>query len=124
MCLHVCMHRPAESYGLKTYVPVASELLDWLHASAMPKTLPDGRTESPGVLRIYVASMVILAIFYTVSIMLGAVMQGLGALLRAAGILKGGCCATVSGVGVRGCASSVRDGCRAGQRPDARQVKA
>jgi hypothetical protein len=30
----------------------------------MPKTLPDGRTESPGVLRIYMSSMVILALFY------------------------------------------------------------
>lgn len=30
----------------------------------MPKTLPDGRTESPGVMRIYMSSMVILALFY------------------------------------------------------------
>lgn len=33
----------------------------------MPRTLPDGRVESPGVVRIYIASMAILAFFYACS---------------------------------------------------------
>jgi hypothetical protein len=36
----------------------------------MPRTLPDGRTESPGVLRIYLTSMIILAAFYACSAVL------------------------------------------------------
>jgi hypothetical protein len=50
-------------------------MLEALQRFAMPRTLPDGRTESPGVLRIYLASMIILAGFYACS----AVMQVLGA---------------------------------------------
>jgi hypothetical protein len=52
----------------------------------MPQTLPDGRTESPGVLRIYMASMIILAAFYACSATLGVIFRVAGAALKAVGI--------------------------------------
>jgi hypothetical protein len=48
-------------------IPVITPVLEGLQAFAMPRTLPDGRVESPGVLRIYLASMFILAAFYAIS---------------------------------------------------------
>ena len=48
-------------------IPVITPALDMLQSLAMPRTLPDGRTESPGVVRIYLASMIILAVFYVAS---------------------------------------------------------
>lgn len=48
-------------------IPVITPALEALQRYSMPRTLPDGRTESPGVLRIYLASMVILAAFYAAS---------------------------------------------------------
>ncbi|KIZ00876.1 hypothetical protein MNEG_7083 [Monoraphidium neglectum] len=55
----------------------------------MPRTLPDGRVESPGVLRIYLASMFILAAFYAISAVIQTVVNGLLGGLRAIGILRG-----------------------------------
>jgi hypothetical protein len=68
------MSHPAASGRL----PIIQPALDFLHDFAMPKTLPDGRTESPGVLRIYLASMIILAVFYCCSAALQV--RALGAL--------------------------------------------
>jgi len=79
----------APTYGLKQYVPLVSETVDWLNSNAMPVRRPDGRMESPGVLRIYVASMVCLAVFYTLSLVVGAFMQGVRRMLEALGIVSG-----------------------------------
>jgi hypothetical protein len=57
----------------------------------MPRTLPDGRSESPGVLRIYMSSMVILALFYACSMVLSLILNGVAGILRAVGIM-GECC--------------------------------
>lgn len=54
-------------------IPVAGPVLGYLQDCAMPKKLPDGRTESPGFVRIYFASLILLAVFYAAS----AVLQGL-----------------------------------------------
>ncbi|KAF8055945.1 hypothetical protein HT031_006584 [Scenedesmus sp. PABB004] len=80
---------PAEEkrYTLPVYVPGASELYDFLQDNAMPRKTPDGRTESPGVLRIYLSSMIILALFYACSAALGLVMRVAAAALRAVGLV-------------------------------------
>jgi hypothetical protein len=77
----------------------------WLQNQVMPQTLPDGRTESPGVLRIYMASMIILAAFYACSATLGLIFRVAGAALKAVGIGGEGC-----GVLIRGMAESVPAG--------------
>lgn len=53
----------------------------------MPKTLPDGRSESPGVLRIYMSSMIILALFYACSMVLSLILNGVAGILRAVGVM-------------------------------------
>lgn len=63
----------------------------------MPRTLPDGRSDSPGVLRIYMASMVILATFYACSAVLSLILKGVAGILRAVGVM-GKC----TGVGADG----------------------
>jgi hypothetical protein len=76
---------------LPQYIPVASELYSFLQDNCMPTTLPDGRTESPGVLRIYLASMVILAVFYLCSAVLGLILKSVATILRAVGIMGEWC---------------------------------
>lgn len=51
-CLRAYLRRYVKR-ELPRYIPVASELYSFLQDNSMPRTLPDGRTESPGVLRIY-----------------------------------------------------------------------
>lgn len=72
---------------LPRYIPVASELYDFLQENSMPKTLPDGRTESPGVFRIYMSSMVILAMFYACSAVVSLILRGVAGILRAVGVM-------------------------------------
>lgn len=78
---------PYTKKELPRYIPVASELYSFLQDNAMPRTLPDGRTESPGVLRIYLASMAILATFYACSAVLSLILRGVAGILRAVGIM-------------------------------------
>lgn len=73
-------------YKLPCYVPGASELYDFLQENSMPKKLPDGRTESPGVLRIYLSSLIILALFYACSAVVGLILRSVSVILRAVGI--------------------------------------
>eukprot|EP00775_Hariotina_reticulata_P006881 gene6881-7097_t len=80
-----------QKYQLPRYIPVASELYDFLQENAMPRILPDGRSESPGVWRIYISSLTILALFYACSAVLSLILQGVAAFLRAAGIMGGTC---------------------------------
>lgn len=89
LLLIVCCYRPSytEKYKLPRYIPVASELYDFLQDNAMPKKLPDGRTESPGVLRIYLSSMIILGLFYACSAVLSLILNGVAGILRAVGIM-------------------------------------
>lgn len=87
--------------------------MDWLHDQAMPRTLPDGRVESPGFVRIYLASMAILAAYYAFSLVLGAVLKGARAVLEAAGVMKRGWPATPADVHVGGSACEGRR-CRSG----------
>ncbi|WIA20218.1 hypothetical protein OEZ85_006060 [Tetradesmus obliquus] len=54
--------------------------------NSMPKKLPDGRTESPGVLRIYLSSLIILALFYACSAVVGLILRSVSVILRAVGI--------------------------------------
>lgn len=70
-------------------IPFVTPVLEGLQRLSMPRTLPDGRTESPGVVRIYLASMIILAVFYALSAFLQVITNGVLAMLRAAGVLKG-----------------------------------
>lgn len=86
----ISMPPPPLPWARPPACPLCPQLLDWLHANAMPQKLPDGRSESPGVMRIYVASMVILALFYATSTALGAVLKLVQLSLQAAGIIKGG----------------------------------
>jgi hypothetical protein len=53
----------------------------------MPRKTPDGRTESPGVLRIYLSSMIILALFYACSAVLSLLLRVAAAALRAVGLI-------------------------------------
>lgn len=76
-----------QKYQLPRYIPVASELYDFLQENAMPRTLPDGRTESPGVFRIYISSLTILALFYACSAVVSLILRGVATILRAAGIM-------------------------------------
>jgi hypothetical protein len=55
----------------------------------MPRKLPDGRTESPGVLRIYLSSLIILALFYVASGFVGLILRSVATILRAVGIAGG-----------------------------------
>lgn len=57
-----------------------------LQENSMPKKLPDGRTESPGVLRIYLSSLTILALFYACSTVVGLILRSVATILRAVGI--------------------------------------
>lgn len=52
----------------------------------MPRKLPDGRTESPGVMRIYLSSLIILAAFYVCSAAVALILRSVAAILRAVGI--------------------------------------
>ncbi|GBF94652.1 hypothetical protein Rsub_07388 [Raphidocelis subcapitata] len=70
-------------------IPIVTPALDWLQRFAMPRTLPDGRTESPGVIRIYLASMIILATFYACSAVLQLMLNGVALALKATGVIKG-----------------------------------
>lgn len=74
-------------YELPRYIPVASELYSFLQDNSMPRTLPDGRSESPGVLRIYMSSMVILVVFYMCSAVVSVILRGVAGILRAAGVM-------------------------------------
>lgn len=74
-------------YKLPRYIPGASELYDFLQENAMPRKTPDGRTESPGVLRIYLSSMIILALFYACSAVLSLLLRVAAAALRAVGLI-------------------------------------
>lgn len=76
-----------EKHKLPRYIPVASELYDFLQDNAMPRKLPDGRSESPGVLRIYLSSMIILGLFYMCSAVVSLILNGVAGVLRAAGVL-------------------------------------
>jgi hypothetical protein len=51
----------------------------------MPRVLPDGRSESPGVLRM--CSMIILALFYATSACVSLILRGVSGILRAVGIM-------------------------------------
>jgi hypothetical protein len=57
-----------------------------LQENSMPKKLPDGRTESPGVLRIYLSSLIILALFYACSTVVGLILRSVATILRAVGV--------------------------------------
>lgn len=76
---------------LRAYKLACSCLVNCLQENSMPKKLPDGRTESPGVLRIYLSSLIILALFYACSAVVGLILRSVSVILRAVGI-AGGCC--------------------------------
>jgi hypothetical protein len=67
-------HKPPE---FVTNTPVLREAYYWLQESSMPTKTPDGRTESPGVVRIYLASLAILGAFYVCSAVVGVVVKGI-----------------------------------------------
>lgn len=84
---HVTAVSPSDSVQSTVNIPLVAPFLNYLQEFAMPKPLPDGRTESPGVVRIYLASMMILAAFYLCSAVVSVILNSVAALLRAAGIL-------------------------------------
>ena len=53
----------------------------------MPQKLPDGRTESPGAMRIYCASLILLGFFYAASAVLQALINVFMAVLLKVGII-------------------------------------
>jgi hypothetical protein len=77
----------ALKYQRMRELPVAGPVLGYLQDCAMPKKLPDGRTESPGAMRIYLASLVLLAVFYTASAVLQALINVFVAVLLKLGII-------------------------------------
>ncbi len=89
MVLHLTYVSGSAACQLTLLTPlrlVASSML-LLQENAMPRQLPDGRTESPGVLRIYLSSMIILALFYACSAVMSLILRGVAGVLRAVGVM-------------------------------------
>lgn len=82
-----CRPSYTEKYKLPRYIPGASELYDFLQENSMPRQTPDGRSESPGVIRIYTSSMIILAVFYLCSAVVSLILKGVTGILRAVGVM-------------------------------------
>jgi hypothetical protein len=77
----------AAKYQRMREIPVAGPVLGYLQDCAMPQKLPDGRTESPGAVRIYFASLVLLGVFYAASAVLQVLINIFVAVLVKVGIL-------------------------------------